>query len=129
MALPKHTCISCTHLLDSGTTIIPKRYREEALDDKKWNNGHINYERIICNMGKQDFSDFNQNNRVIDIRDEAIKPNKCKDWTRFIGISPIAIEQRKSSRWAKYAFLVALLSLIAILVTWILSQFVLNCLD
>ncbi len=126
MNMSKHTCINCAYLCESGTAIIPNRYREEALDDKKWNRGHIDYERIICHMGKQNFSDFNQNNKVIDIRNEVIKPNECKHWTRFIGISPMAIEQRKSFKWGKLAFWVAITTLVVVLTTWILSQFVLG---
>ena len=94
--LPKNACISCAYLCESGTVVIPRLYREKALNGKTWNSGQINYERIVCHMGKQDFSEYNINNQVIDIRNEAIRVNKCKDWTRFTGIAPIAMEQRKS---------------------------------
>ena len=124
MDLPKHTCISCAYLWESGTTIISHSHRESALDDKKWNRGHINYERLICHMGRQNFSDFNKNYAVIDIRNEVIKPNKCKHWTKFIGISPTVVEQRKSFKWGKFAFCATIATLVIALITWVLTQFV-----
>jgi hypothetical protein len=126
MKLPKHTCIGCAYLCESGKAIIPFHYREQALDGKTWNHGNINYERIICHMDKRDYSKLNQRKQVIDIRNGVIEPYKCTDWTKFTGFTPAAEEQRKSSKWAKWAFWVALASLVAVLVTWILSQFVFN---
>ena len=126
MKLPKQTCISCAYLYESGTTIISPTHREWALDDKKWNSGGINYQQLICHMGKQNYSNFNKRNAVIDIRNEVIRLNKCKHWVQFIGISPMAIEQRKSFKWVKLTFWIALASLATILITWVLAQFILD---
>lgn len=126
MELPKHSCISCAYLCEAGTGVIRNDYREGALDSAKWNRGHINYMTIICHMGKQHFPEFMKNNQVIEIRNEVIKPNNCKYWVEFTGIPPVFVEQRKSSRWAKWAFWVAITTLAIVLITWILSQFVLN---
>jgi hypothetical protein len=119
MELPKRTCISCAYLCLLGGVIIPHSYREFAIDDKKWNYGLINYQHVVCHMGK--FNIFNK--APEDIRNDIIKQNTCSDWTRFSGISPVAMEQRESSaksiNWAKWAFLISVAILIAtILILW-----------
>ena len=124
MGLPKHTCISCAYLHEFGGKLISHTHREWALNDKRWNSGGINYQQLICHKGQQNFAELDKDNKVLDIRNGIIKSNKCKQWIEFTGISPIAVEQRKSSGWAKWAFWVALASLIAILATWVLTQFV-----
>ena len=126
MELPKHTCVSCAYLCEVADGYIPISGRERALDDKKWNNGWINYLNCVCYKGKlQNFRDSGKTPK--EIRDEVIRPNSCKQWTQFInGVSPIATEQRKSSNWVKAAFWVALATLVTVLATWILSQFVFN---
>lgn len=124
MKFPKHTCISCAYLFEFGEDTISTTHREWALDDKMWNSGGINYQKLVCHMGKQNYSEFNKNNKVMDIRNEVIKFKCCKDWTAYIGISPTAVEQRKSAKWAKPAFWVAVITLVVVLTTWILGQFV-----
>ena len=128
MELPEHACISCAYFFQFDKETISRNHRERALVDKNnsWNNGWINYEQLVCHMGKQKFSEFNTNNAVIGIRDEVIKPNRCKEWTIFQGISPMATEQRKYAKWVKPSFLVACITLVVVIVTWVLSQFVFN---
>ena len=123
--LRKHTCVSCAYLCEEADKYIRMFGRERALDDKKWNNGNINYLNCVCSKGKlQNFQDSGKTPE--EIRDEVISPNPCKQWAQFInGISPIATEQRESAKWARRAFLIALASLVAILITWILTQFIL----
>ncbi|MDD4876189.1 MAG: hypothetical protein PHQ86_03540 [Dehalococcoidales bacterium] len=59
-----------------------------------------------------------------EIHNIIITPRTCKQWTRFINdVSPIATEQRQSSKWARRVFWISFISLIAILITWALTQF------
>ncbi len=124
MELPKHTCISCAYLFQSDEGTITATHREWALNDKMWNLGVINYQRLICHMGKKNYPSCIKNNTVKDIRDDVIKSNRCKSWTAFIGISPVEAEQRISTNWTRLGFWVTIIALIIGLVTWILSQFV-----
>jgi hypothetical protein len=80
----------------------------------------------VCHMGKQSFPELMKNNQGIEIRNEIIKENKCKSWTEFTGIPAISVEQRQSSKWTKWAFWLALATFVAVLATWILSQFILD---
>jgi len=84
------------------------------------------YIYLVCYKGK--LPSFYMSGKTADkIRNIIITPNTCKQWTRFInGVSPIATEQRQSSKWARRAFWIALASLVAILITWVLTQFILG---
>ena len=52
MGLPEHTCISCAYLTELKGTTISHKHREFALDDKMWNSGFINYQRLVCHEGE-----------------------------------------------------------------------------
>ena len=81
---------------------------------------------LVCYKGE--LPSFYLSGKTIDeVRNIIISPNKCKHWTQFInGTSPIAAEQKESSKWAKRAFWIAFASFIAVLATWILSQFIIG---
>ena len=126
MALPKHTCISCVNLWEEPEIIIPTSKRERALDNKNWNNAHINFLNCVCYKGKLP-NPRELGKDVQTVRDKFIKPNSCKQWERFEGgFSPITAEQAKYSKWAKWGFWIALATLVVVLATWLLSQFLLN---
>lgn len=126
MELPKHTCISCAYLCEKADGYFGISPRGMILENKLkvWIGAHYIY--LVCYKGM--LPNFYLSGKATEeIRNIIISPNQCKHWTRFInGVSPIAIEQRESSKWAKRAFLIALASLVAILITWVLSQFVLK---
>jgi hypothetical protein len=126
MELPKHTCISCAYLCQKANEYYGISPRHLILEKKQQEWVVADYKYLVCYKGK--LPNFYLSGKTGDeIRDIVIKPNTCKQWIQFInGISPIAIEQRQSTKWAKRAFWIAIASLAAILATWILSQFVLN---
>ena len=113
MGLPEHTCISCAHLFQSDRGTISRNQREQALMDKnnRWSNSGINYQSLVCDKGKVDYSKFNINSMVLDIRNDIIKSNSCKDWTIFQDISPQDVEQGTSNKLAKMSIKLAKISL------------------
>ena len=124
MELPKHTCISCAYLCQKADGYYGIAPRLMILEGTSQHEVGAHYIYLICYKGKLS-SFYNTGKAKDDIRLTIITPNACKQWTRFInGISPIATEQRESSKWAKRAFWIALSSLVAVLITWALAQFV-----
>lgn len=113
MGLPEHSCISCAHLVQSGNGIISFNQREQALIDENniSNNSGINYEMLICDKGKRDYSEFNTNNLGMDIRNGIIEPNPCEDWIIFQDISPQDMELSTSNKWIMTSIMVAKISL------------------
>jgi hypothetical protein len=123
MELPKHSCISCAYLCEDADRYIPISGREQAIDAKKWNNQWINYQKCVCYKGNiRNY--YSSGMTPKQIRDEVIQQNSCKHLTRTHGISPIATDQRQSSKWAKRAFWIAFASLVAVLTTWLANHFI-----
>ena len=124
MELPKHSCISCAYLLESESVPIKISHRENALNDKLWNN-FINYQLLVCY--KERLPNFYKLGKpVVEIRNRMIEQNTCKHWRQFSGVSPIAVEQREATKWVFWTFWIVLITLVVIVITWILSQFVLT---
>ncbi len=97
-----------------------------ALDEKHWNTYGLNYAEVSCYKEKLP-SFYRPSKPIIEIRNSLVRTNACNCWDMFhSGISPMCIEQQHSTRWAKWAFWVALFSLTAVIVTWVLSTFILD---
>lgn len=130
MGLPEHSCISCAHLVQSGNGIISLNQREQALIDENniLNTSGINYEMLICHKGKRDYSEFNTNNKGIDIHNGIIEPNPCEDWTIFQDAFPQGTEQITSNKWIKISIMVAKISLavafVGMVMTFIITMII-----
>jgi hypothetical protein len=125
MELPNHTCVNCAYLCVDADEYIRIGTRRRAIDNEKWQNlaAGVGYPNLVCYKGK--LEDFLETNKEIEqIRNEIISPNNCRHWVKFInGMSPVATEQRESSKWAKLGFVIALITLATVLATWAVSQF------
>jgi len=124
MELPKHTCISCAYLCQKADGYYGISPRRMILERKNELGVGADYIYLVCYKGN--LPNFYISGKTTEeIRNIVISPNTCKQWTQFInGISPIAIEQRESSKWTKWAFwgiiatlIVAIATLIVALVT------------
>ena len=128
MELPKHTCISCGYLCVDADNEISIGTRRRAIDNKRWHTlaAGVGYPNLVCYKGR--LPNFETADKTVEqIHNEIIRPNDCRYWVQFInGISPVATEQRESSKWARRAFYIALFTLAVILITWVLSQFILE---
>jgi len=127
MELPKHTCVSCGYFGETADKNIDVGHRSLILNDKLWNSAYFsfNYKAAVCSkVAKACFYEDSKTSK--DIRNIIIRPNNCKDWTLCIdGMSPIATEQRESSKtttkWAKFAFWGVVATLIIALATLIVT--------
>lgn len=128
MALPEHSCVSCAYLCQKANNFYGISLRNQILGNKNQVWVGADYKYLICY--KRKLPSFYLSGKTSDeIRDIIIAPNTCKQWIQFInGISPVVTEQSQSSKWAKWAFwasiITATIMLIAILLTWSLSQFI-----
>ena len=126
MELPKNTCISCAYLCQKADDCYGISPRRMILEKKNQDGVGADYIYLVCYKGK--LPNFYISGKTSEeIRTTIISPNTCKQWSQFInGVSPIATEQKQSSKWAKRAFWTAVATLAIVLITWILTQFVLN---
>jgi len=124
MELPKHTCISCAYLCQKADE--PYGISPRSMILEKGNELVVGADYIYLVCYEENLTSFYISGKTAEeIRNIVISTNTCKQWTQFTnGISPIATEQRESSKWTKWAFwgiiatlIVAIATLIVALVT------------
>lgn len=119
MELPKHTCISCAYLCQKADGYYGISPRRGILKNESWVRADYIY--LVCYKGELP-SFYISGITAEEIRNSVTSPNTCKQWTQFInGISPIATEQRESSKWAKWAFRGVIATLIVAIATLIVA--------
>lgn len=124
MTKRSHTCIECVYLCQRASAPIHSYERNTAYNNiEPWKG--MNYCTIVC-YKKELFNKPRVGSKLDkEIYKLVTEPNNCSYWRPFEGISPAEYEQRESFKWAFRTFLISILTLLIILGTWYLSQFVL----